>query len=687
YFDEASAALLRALIASSADRPWLILLSRRAGRGARFVIDQPHARTLGVGPLEPEAATRLAISLTEDDPPSEHELATLVERAGGNPLFLRELLNAWRTARSIEDLPDSVETLMAARLDRLPPKDRDIVRAAAVLGTAFDGALLPSVLEAPVADGDPVWRRLSPYLARDHRGWFRFTNVLIRDAAYEQLTYRRRQALHAAVGETILLAGAPVEQSELLALHFFHAQRWPETWRFARLAGDRAKEKYANAEAARFYEQANEAARRMRGVNAHELAALMESLGDVRIQGGDFRKADEAFRVARRLSPDDPVASARLLFKEARIAERLGRYAEALRWISRGRRMLDGVDGVAAGRQRAQLGVLYAAMREAQGHHADAVRWCRRAIAEAEASGDRDALAHGYAMLDWAQVSLGLGEDNECSKKALEIYSELGNLTGQARVLNNMGAWAYFEGRWNEAVDLYERGRLARERTGDPVNAAYGVSNIGEILSDQGRLEEAEPLVRHALRVWKAAGDRSGVAFALGLLGRLSARAGRSDEALGLYEQARAGYVDVGDQVGAIETDARIAEALVFRGDGDEALDLADEALARDETMGGVSAQAALLYRLRGYALMQLDRPAAAREAFDASLSAARARKASFEEALTLRGLAQLAEREGAGDQEAVASSERILAGLGVVVVTDPAGIPPPGAAREEILA
>lgn len=687
YFDDASAALLRALIASSADRPWLILLSRRAGRGARFVTDQPHARTLGVSPLEPEAATRLAISLTEDDPPSGHELATLVERAGGNPLFLRELLDAWRTARSIQDLPDSVETLMAARLDRLPPADRDIVRAAAVLGTVFDGALLPSVLDAPVVDDDPVWLRLSPYLIRDARGWFRFTNVLIRDAAYEQLTYRRRQALHGAVGETILRSGAPVEQAELLALHFFHAQRWPETWRFARLAGDRAKEKYANAEASRFYEQASEAARRMRGVDAAELATLMESLGDVRRQGGDFRKADEAYRVARRLSPGDPIATARLLLKEARVAERLGRYAGALRWITRGRRILDGVEGVAAGRQRAQLGVLYAAMREAQGHHADAVRWCRRAIAEAEASGDRDALAHGYAMLDWALVSQGLGEDNECSKRALEIYSELGNLTGQARVLNNMGVWAYFEGRWNEAVDLYERGRLAREQTGDPVNAAYGVSNIGEILSDQGRLDEAEPLFRHALRVWKAAGDRSGVAFALSLLGRLAARASRFDEALELYEQTRAGYVDVGDQVGAIETDARIAEALVLRGDGDEALVLADEALSKDETMGGVSAQAPILHRLRGYALMRLNRADESREALAAGLNAARSRKASFEEALTLRALAQLAEMEGTRDPEAAEESEKILAGLGVVAVTDPAGIPPPGAALEQVLA
>ena len=686
YFDEASAALLRALIAGSAEHPWLILLTRRAGRGSRFVIDQPHARTLGLAPLEPAAATELATAATEDDPPTAHELATLVERAGGNPLFLRELLGAWRNARSVEDLPDSVETLMAARIDRLPPADRNFLRAAAVLGTAFDGTLLPAVLagDAPAGD-DPIWLRLGEYIRRDAGGWYRFANVLIRDAAYEQLTYRRREALHAAVGETILEAGALVEQAELLALHFFHAHRWPETWRFARVAGERAKEKYANVEAARFMERALEAARKLRGVEPAELAALMEDLGDVRRFAGDFRKADDAYRTARRLIVD-PIAGARLLIKQVRIAERLGRFAEALRWITRGRRFLEGIEGREAARQRAQLSAWYAAMRQAQGHHNDAISWCRRAIAEAEEAGDRDALAHAYVILDWAHVTLGRTGQEICSTKALEIYEELGDVTRQALVLNNLGAFAYFEGRWTDAVELYERGRLARERTGDPVNAALGTTNIGEILSDQGRLEEAEPLTRQALRVWKAAGDRSYVAFGTSQLGRIAARAGRFEEALSLYEQARAGQSDVGDQVGVIETDARIAECLIFRGESTEALRRVGEALARDETMGGVSVQAPLLHRLRGQALMQLGRTEEARASLEESLRTAEARKASFEEALTLRALAQLAEMTGSSDAAAARRSEQILTELDVVSVTDPAGLPVSGRESELLL-
>lgn len=675
YFDDASAALLRALIAASADRPWLILLTRRAGRGARFAPDQSQGRALDLAPLDAETATRLAVAVSEDDPPSDQILNTIVERAGGNPFFLRELMQAWRVARSIDDLPDRVETLMAARIDGLPHGDRNVVRAASVLGTAFDGALLPAVLDEPIPGDDPIWQRLSAFLVRDARGWFRFTNVLIRDAAYEQLTYRRRHALHAAVGETILKAGAPAEQAELLALHFFHAQRWPETWRFARVAGDLAKEKYANVEAARFMERALEAARKLRGVAPADLAALMESLGDVRRFAGDFRKAEDAYRTARRLTVD-PIAGARLVIKQVRIAERLGRFAEALRWITRGRRLLEEIEGDDAARQRAQLSAWYAAMRQAQGHHKDAIRWCCKAIDEAEAAGDRDALAHAYVILDWAHVTLGRTGEEVCSTKALEIYEELGDVTRQALVLNNLGAFAYFEGRWTAAVELYERGRLARERTGDPVNAALGTANIGEILSDQGRLEEAEPLTRHALRVWKAAGDRSYVAFGLSQLGRIAARAGRFEEALSLYDQARAGQLDVGDQVGVIETDARIAECLIFRGDSLDALELVGEALAKDDTMGGVSVQAPLLHRLRGQALMQLGRIDEARPSLEESLRTANARNASFDEALTLRALAQLAEIAGASDAEARRRSEQILTELDVVSVTDPAGLP-----------
>ena len=69
------------------------------------------------------------------------------------------------------------------------------------------------------------------------------------------------------------------------------------------------------------------------------------------------------------------------------------------------------------------------------------------------------------------------------------------------------------EGRWDEAVELYDKGRQLRIRIGDEVDAATGTHNIAEVLSDQGRLEEARPLFEEALRVWRAADFGIGVAY------------------------------------------------------------------------------------------------------------------------------------------------------------------------------
>jgi tetratricopeptide (TPR) repeat protein len=242
---------------------------------------------------------------------------------------------------------------------------------------------------------------------------------------------------------------------------------------------------------------------------------------------------------------------------------------------------------------------------------------------------------------------------------------------GQAVVLNNLGAFRYFDGEWDEAIALYEEGRDARERTGDPVNAAYGTCNIGEILSDQGRLGEAEPLLRDAWRVWRAAGDRAGVAFAEGLLGRLASRAGRADQAMELFARARAAFVKVGSQTDVVEIDARVAECLVFRGLADEAMERVSTSLANAEALEGVSVQTPLLQRIRGYALMQLGRWEDAAEAFDASVAVAEARQAVYEVALTWRAMAQLARVRGVEASATERKSDEILHGLGVVAVPD----------------
>jgi tetratricopeptide (TPR) repeat protein len=361
------------------------------------------------------------------------------------------------------------------------------------------------------------------------------------------------------------------------------------------------------------------------------------------------------------------VAQARLLLKEAWIPERMGNYRQALRTITRARRTLaEAGMGEVAG-QRAQLSAAYAAILQAGGRSTEAIRWCRAAMEDAQAGGDDDASAHAFSILSWALASTGQPEHILYAERALEIYERRGDLAGQALVLNYLGGYAYFEGRWDEAVELYERGRTARERTGDAVNAAYGVLNIGEILLDQGHVEEARQRFVTALRVWKAAGHRWGVAAAQSYLGQAAARSGQHDEAVSLLEDARAAFKDLGE-ASLLEVEVRIAEEHLLGGDVDAALTLATESIGRAERGEGINVHLPALHRIRGRALVAMGDAEAAREAMELSLESARRRNSPYDAARALQTLAELARVTGHGDANALNEEARaILERLGVI--------------------
>jgi tetratricopeptide (TPR) repeat protein len=677
WMDELSCDLLGRLVTEQlADRGWLICLTRRDATSGFTAPAHDGVHAVMLSPLNTEDARLLVESATEDMPLLPRENEVLAERSGGNPLFLQELVRA-STAAGIEALPDSVEAVVGAQIDQLAPGDRSVLRTAAVLGAVFDEDLL---LHLIVDGADPpdaaMWQRLEEFVVPQEPRTRRFRHALMRDAAYEGLPFRRRRDLHARAGEMIeRAADDSADVAELLSLHYFNAHRFPDAWRHSVIAGHRARDRFSNGRAVEFYGRALDAAPRVGGVGPREVADIREALGDVLVRMGDFRRARNVYRDARRSLEADPLGTARILMKQARIPERLGRYSDALRWLQRGWTALEGMDGVDVLRQRAQLSVFYGSIRVAQGRARDARIWCARAIEEAEASGDREALAHGYYILDWALVLEGRPTGGyENSTKALAIYREMSDPAGEAVVLNNLGAFKYFDGDWDEAIVLYKEGRDARERTGDPVNAAYGTCNIGEILCDQGRLDEAEPMLRDACRVWRAAGDRAGVAFAESLLGRLASRAGRADQAMELFARARAAFAKVGSQTDTVEIDARVAECLVFRALADDAMERVSTALVDAEALEGVSVQTPLLQRIHGYALMQLGRLDDAAEAFDASLTVAEARQAPYDVALTLRAMAQLAEVRGVDASAIERRSDDLLSELGVVAVPDVPG-------------
>ncbi len=255
-------------------------------------------------------------------------------------------------------------------------------------------------------------------------------------------------------------------------------------------------------------------------------------------------------------------------------------------------------------------------------------------------------------------------------ERALSIFEELRDVKRQGDVLTYYGAMAYWEGRWADAVELYERGRQRSERAGDVVGAAIAAMNVAEVLSDQGRLEEAEGPAREALRVFQASRHAELIATDCSILGRMASRAGRHDQASELLTEALRLAEGSGSQLLAIGGHAFIAEDLLRKGDTENALDAVARARRLASQIGGAGIYEALLERVEGGAHLIRGDLGRAAKALDASLASARAAGSAFEILLTLAARRALSDAGGEGsppeeDAEAASIAER----LGVVTV------------------
>lgn len=678
WMDEASADLLRRLALNIEQGPWLVVVTRRPAAAGFRGEDAENVTTLALEPLARSEAEQALAAAAEDDALPPHRVRDLVQRSGGNPMFLTELLIAVRQGGDLDALPGSIEELVTAQIDALRPADRQLLRYASVLGDTFSEGLARVVLAYELGDiSRDVWRYLETFLEWDRADTLRFRNETARAVAYEGLSFRRRRDLHAAVGESIeRFATDPDDEAEILSLHFLRARDHARAWRYSRVAALRAAAIYANVDAATFYERALDAARDLPTVTGSERLETYEALGEVRERAGLYREAGQAFAQARQLC-DVPTCRARLMLKQARIEDTTGRSSQGLRWLSRAASLVGSLDDVQARAVRAQIHAWYGAIRISQGRFRDAVRWCERAIVDATAAGEKDALAHALYVSDWANLELGRPELATHADEILSLYDQLGDLSRQGDTYNMLGAFAYWDGRWSDAVELYERSRDMQMRAGDVVSAAIGTANIAEILADQGQLVEAEALAREAIRIFRTSRYRYMLAFTVSVLGRIESRLGRHDEAREHLDDALAMVREGGDQLEEVATLGRLAEDAVLQGRPIEAVEAVDAAFARAGSIGGSPQVEPILYRARGYARLQLGDLAGARDDLEASLAVATERGADYEAALTVRAFELLA-REGGASVEADRSgmADATFTRLGVTWVPSPPTAP-----------
>ena len=222
--------LIDHLVDTVVDAPVLVVALARP----ELLEDRPNwgggkvnATTILIEPLDAEDSERLVDNLAAT-PLAEEARRAITLVAEGNPLFLEELVAAAEEDPASVGVPGSIQALLAARLERLPPAERHVAATAAVIGRFFTEALVSTLVGSPVDDELAALERKQ--LIRSQRvpfgdgSGFRFRHVLIRDAAYESLSKSRRQELHILCASA--LAGSGEDTVELIGLHLEHAARY-----------------------------------------------------------------------------------------------------------------------------------------------------------------------------------------------------------------------------------------------------------------------------------------------------------------------------------------------------------------------------------------------------------------------------------------------------------------------------
>jgi class 3 adenylate cyclase len=248
----------------------------------RVLADFAHrAAELPLGPLSPQAAEELTVALTPGGKLDDWTKRAIVERAEGNPLYIEELLRGliesgalerrrtWTlSSPSHEVLPPALESLLVARIDRLPPGARRLVQVAAVVGRSFAVRVLERVMGRSDLEDD-LAILLRADLIREFRRFpeleYTFKHGLLQDAAVSTLPPKVRRELYGQVAAAVeaVFSDTIDEHLDVLAHYYARSHDLPKALGYLERAGERAAALDAREQAAELWRRARKVANRL----------------------------------------------------------------------------------------------------------------------------------------------------------------------------------------------------------------------------------------------------------------------------------------------------------------------------------------------------------------------------------------------------------------------------------------
>lgn len=476
------------------------VMRRLHGEGCADILELPR--------LSSEETLELAAQLLGRrlDDPAVADL--MIHRADGNPLFVREFVGLIKGAASggsglaVETaIPGRVRDLMAQRINRLTPPERELLELAACETGFFDSEVLLACLGG---ERIPLLRQLqnleSHHRIIRHEGTrYRFDHPLIREVIYESLLPELRQEYHRLIAEALIGRHADaVEQAPRIAHHLLASDQNEAALVYLLRAAERARDLCANSEALRLYQQLEDILVTAGRIDPDLALRVKTGRGDVLLAKGQTAQALSAYEAALTLAQSHDASAWTI---------------DVLRRMAQPRRMLGDLEPA---KRLATEAADRAARLDDATRRADAL------------------LALAMVAVPRAEYDLALAAAGE----ALELAQSAGQLLQQSAALSQLGAAHLHRGQYRSAADALERAIAIQRSIGDQRGLASSLNFSGLAYHRLAQFSRSVDNHEESLRIRHAIDDVSAIPGGLNSLGDVYRDMGQLDRAVEHHEQS-----------------------------------------------------------------------------------------------------------------------------------------------------
>jgi class 3 adenylate cyclase/DNA-binding winged helix-turn-helix (wHTH) protein/predicted ATPase len=585
WIDPSSDECLAALVERMAGAPLLVLVTYRPGYRPAW-IDRSYVTQIALQPLTSQDSLRVVQAALPTVALSAPLGPQLLAKADGNPFFLEELARTVAEQgadKSAHTVPDSVQAVLLARIDRLPTTAKRLLQAAAVIGKDVTLPLLQAVTHVPeeamhrdlghLQAAEFLYETYAPTIPT-----YTFKHVLTQEVTYQSLVRRARQQYHERIAQVLetQLPDVAETQPELLAQHYMRAERGAQALPYWQRAGQRAVERSAHVEAISHF---------MQGLELLQALPVTPE------------------RAQRELTLQLAIAAPLLMVKGHTAPEVAHAYARAQALCQE---MGESPQGFAA-----LLGLWR--FHFSQARLLKAQELAEQCLALAQYLHDPLALHEAHVALGSTYIHLGelrsarahleqgvtLYDRERCRPLAFSRGTDPG-IVGLSRAAWTLWMLGYAE----QALAMSQQALSLAGEVSHPASLVFAVF-FAAVLSQCRReaprtQEQAEVLLalsrEHGFHYWIAAG--------LLLRGWALTQRGMMEEGLAQLQEGHRAWLAIGNELGKTQILARLAEAYGQAGRTDDGLRAVTEALVAMDKNAECH-YAADIYRLQGELLLQ----------------------------------------------------------------------------------